>query len=484
MNAQERLSSFTMRRPTLPVTRSSRLWPAMAVATADTAAIVAAMLVALLLRARMSDEVPIGQHAILGAITLPVWLGVFSRYKLFNPPYVANIIEEFSRLVHAIGVSVLAMAAVGFMLKLDLARGWLVATFVLAVVSVVVERLVVRDATNRLRRRGWLQKPVVIVGGNKEAIALGAFLRANVALGYRVVGFIDDVEPVGQEIMEGGPVLGRLGDIVQIVRDIGARAVVIETSVFSRTTSNRLVRQLTDMGIDVELSLSIRDVATERLKVRALGRFPVVFVAPVRRHGWRAIAKRSLDIGIAAASLVLMMPLLLLVAIAVKLDSGGPVLFRQCRVGRLGKTFELYKFRTMVPDAERLLRDLLSRNEADGPLFKIRNDPRTTRIGQVLRRYSLDEWPQLWNVLRGDMSLVGPRPALPSEIGAWSQELHHRLRVKPGITGMWQVNGRSDASFEEYIRHDLYYVDNWSLLTDLAILARTAVVILRRRGAY
>ena len=182
--------------------------------------------------------------------------------------------------------------------------------------------------------------------------------------------------------------------------------------------------------------------------------------------------------GLLAAS-----PVLLITAVAIKLDSRGPVLFRQVRVGQHGKEFHVLKLRSMVTDAEARLAELKEHNEADGPLFKMSDDPRVTRVGRFIRKMSIDEIPQLWNVLRGDMSLVGPRPALPHESEEWDSLLSQRLRVKPGITGMWQVSGRSDTSFDDYTRLDLYYVDNWSLTTDLAILAKTVPVVVSGSGA-
>jgi exopolysaccharide biosynthesis polyprenyl glycosylphosphotransferase len=210
----------------------------------------------------------------------------------------------------------------------------------------------------------------------------------------------------------------------------------------------------------------------------------MIYVEPVHRSGWRALAKRAFDVSVAACGLALLAPAMLLIAVLIKLDSPGPVLFRQMRVGKDGQLFSVLKFRTMVPDAEKLLDMLRELNEADGPLFKIRRDPRVTRVGRTLRALSLDELPQLWNVVRNEMSIVGPRPALPSEVRAWAPELHKRLRVKPGLTGMWQVNGRSDVPFQEYVRLDLYYVDNWSLWTDLAICAKTLPALLLRKGSY
>jgi exopolysaccharide biosynthesis polyprenyl glycosylphosphotransferase len=199
--------------------------------------------------------------------------------------------------------------------------------------------------------------------------------------------------------------------------------------------------------------------------------------------GWQAIAKRALDVVVAAVALLLVAPVLLVLVVAVRRD-GGPALFRQERVGKDGVRFTVLKLRTMVVDAEARVAELRERNEADGPLFKLRDDPRVTPIGRLLRKTSLDELPQLLNVLRGEMSLVGPRPALPSEVEEWDDELHARLDVKPGITGRWQVSGRSDADFATYRRLDLSYVEEWSLLVDLAILLRTIPTVLFARGAY
>jgi exopolysaccharide biosynthesis polyprenyl glycosylphosphotransferase len=280
-----------------------------------------------------------------------------------------------------------------------------------------------------------------------------------------------------------GLVLGRVADTRQVVQDVQAVGVIVAATATTLDISNRLVRELTNDGIHVELSSALRDVASSRLTVRPFGRYPVVYVEPVHRSGWRTSAKRAFDVAAATFGLAGASLLILVVAVAVRIDSPGPVLFRQVRVGRNGKPFKVVKFRTMVEDAEELVIDLRDLNEADGPLFKISADPRVTRVGAVLRRFSIDELPQLWNVIRGDMSLVGPRPAIPSEVEGWLPELHERLRVKPGMTGMWQVNGRSAASWDDYVRLDLYYVDNWSLTTDLAILAKTVPAVLTSRGA-
>jgi len=279
-------------------------------------------------------------------------------------------------------------------------------------------------------------------------------------------------------------VLGTLDQTMDVIERVGASGAVIAASAMDLATSNRLIRELTDAGVHVELSSTLRDIASDRLTVRPLGRFPVVYIEPVARHGWRPVAKRTFDVVVAGFAFLFALPVLAAAAVAIKLDSKGPVLFRQTRVGQHGLPFEVLKLRTMVVDAEDRLADLLASNESDGPLFKMRDDPRVTRVGRFLRKTSIDELPQLWNVLRNEMSLVGPRPALPREIEDWGTELHQRLRVKPGITGMWQVHGRGVASFELYERLDLYYVDNWSLVNDVVIVAQTIPSVLARRGAH
>ena len=248
--------------------------------------------------------------------------------------------------------------------------------------------------------------------------------------------------------------------------------------------STRLLRRLAEAGVHVEMTSTLRDVDHRRLRVRPIGPFPVMYVEPVVRNGWRATAKRGFDVLGAGLGLLLLSPVLAFVAVAVKLDSPGPVLYGQTRVGRGNRPFRIWKFRTMVTNADELLEELAELNQDDGPLFKIDHDPRITRVGRFLRKTSIDELPQLWNVLRNEMSLVGPRPGLPSEAIHWDAELRERLRVKPGITGMWQVHGRSNASFDEYARLDLYYVHNWSLLVDIGILARAIPTVLWSKGAY
>jgi exopolysaccharide biosynthesis polyprenyl glycosylphosphotransferase len=319
---------------------------------------------------------------------------------------------------------------------------------------------------------------------NEEAIGLARSLHDDPALGYRVLGFMADDLPIDHDVDGIAPVLGGIDQTLSAVRRLNATGVLIATSAVSQAASGRLTDELADVGVHVELSSSLRDIAMRRMTIRPVGRYPIVYVEPLMHGGWRSVAKRLFDVTLASVGLLLSLPLLAIAAAAIRLNSPGPVLFHQRRVGRGGNSFEVLKLRTMVADAEQRISEVASLNEATWPLFKMRTDPRVTRVGRILRRTSIDELPQLWNVLRGSMSIVGPRPALPSEMRGWPPDMHARLKVRPGITGMWQVNGRSTSSSGDYERLDLYYVNNWSLLTDVAIILQTIPAVLATRGAY
>lgn len=415
-------------------------------------------------------------------LTIPAWLGIFANQRLYNTRFIGRRIDEFRRVVNASLLGTLTVAVAANVVGILPSRGGLVVLCLCGVVVVTIEREIARRVFLRLRSGGQMTRSVIVAGANPEGRDIAAMLQAEPWLGYEVVGFVDDNAPA-REPVPGVPLLGGVAELPGILHEYPNASVIVAASAVESAVTNRLARDLLDQGVHVELSSTLRDISSQRLTVRPLGRFPIVYVEPVTRGGWRAWAKRTFDVAGAALGLILTAPVLLAVAVAVKLDSKGPVLFRQTRVGRDSEPFPVLKVRTMVVDAEARLAELRELNEADGPLFKMANDPRITRVGRFLRVTSLDELPQLWNVLRGDMSLVGPRPALPHETEEWDALLTQRLRVKPGITGMWQVSGRSDTSFEDYTRLDLYYVDNWSLATDLAILAKTVPVVAFRRGA-
>jgi len=472
-----------VRRPHAP--RASRIRLKTLLVLADAGAVLLATAVCLVLLPLETNGRTDGRAALAALLIVPaLWSASLRGQQLYAARRVVSRTEEFRRIVHAAGASTAALALFAYLLDITTSRAWLVVLPGLAIVTLTSEREVARRVFGRLRRSGKLARDVIVVGANDEAIELAAQFDSDPSVGYRIVGFVTDrpIDSVNPSLQSR--VLGGVDRTATLVAATGAVGVVIASTAVTTAVSNRLARTLTEQGIHVELTSTLRDIVIERLTVAEIGQFPTLYVEPVHRGGWRAVAKRCFDVTVALSVLVAVSPVLAVVAVLVRRSSDGPVFFRQVRVGKDGKTFELIKFRTMVSDAESQLEALLAHNEASGPLFKMTDDPRVTRIGGCLRRTSIDELPQLWNVLRGEMSLVGPRPALPSEARTWEPALHDRLRVKPGITGMWQVNGRSTASFDQYTRLDLFYVDNWSLLTDLAILVRTLPAVVSRRGAH
>ncbi len=281
------------------------------------------------------------------------------------------------------------------------------------------------------------------------------------------------------------PVLGSIGEVNSALLAVQADTVAVAASPVATAEALRgLSYQLDGTGVDLLVAPALTNVTGTRVSIRPMAGLPLLHLEEPELAGVRKLVKTGFDVLVALVLLILLLPVLLTIGLAVRLSSRGPALFRQERVGRAGAPFTVLKFRSMYDDAEARLAELRHLNDHDGVLFKLRNDPRVTPVGRVLRKYSLDELPQLVNVLRGQMSLVGPRPPLPSEVARYDGHAHRRLLVKPGITGLWQVSGRSDLSWEETVRLDLQYVENWSLGLDISVLAKTAIAVLRPSGAY
>jgi len=400
----------------------------------------------------------------------------FAKDKLYISRFNTRRTDEFRRLVNSISKATTGLIVVVYLLNLDLNRTLLISVVCINLVLLVLEREIVRRWFQKKRRGGTLQRKVVLVGGNDEGSSIAEMIESHKYLGYKVV------EKVDLSLAQDPNELTTI--VLSSARLNNADSVIVAASAIDMKSSNRLVRDLVEAGIHVELSSTLADIAPDRLTVRTLGKFPIIYIEPRHRSGWRHMAKRTFDLTISGLAILCISPILLGIALIIKATSRGPVLFKQERVGKDAEPFNVFKFRTMVVDAEDLLKNLDGINEGAGPLFKMKDDPRVTGIGKFLRKTSLDELPQLFNVLKNEMSLVGPRPALQSEMQDWEFDLYGRLRVKPGITGMWQVSGRSSTTFEQYTRLDLYYVDNWSLLIDLSILIKTIPAVLKSEGAY
>jgi len=330
-----------------------------------------------------------------------------------------------------------------------------------------------------LRKRGKCLEPVVVVGNDADAASIAALLKRHPEFGYRICGLVAHAAPA--VLSDAGiPLLGPPGETLEIVSRVRATGTILSAGGLSPALRNRLLCDLIAAGVFVQLSTGLSGISYRRLRPMPLGRQPFVGVEPIALGQTQLLAKRLLDVVIAPLVLLLTAPILIGAAVLIKIEDRGPILFRQLRVGRDGHEFTLCKLRTMTINAEERLADLAARNEREGPLFKVTDDPRVTRIGRVLRATSIDELPQLINVLLGQMTLVGPRPALPNEVEHFDEELLGRHQVTPGITGMWQVEARDDPSFESYRLYDMFYVENWSLELDLAIILGTVTSTIGR----
>lgn len=415
---------------------------------------------------------------------LPLWLLVLHLSGAYRPQYLNTGGDAFRRFVSGASVGTLTLGFVSFALNLSLSRLYVGLLFAFVLVLGSATRLAVRADLRRRRVRGRFQQNVVIAGADEEAVETAQALQRDDHGGYRAVGFVAEDLPVGSVVVEGLSVLGRPEEILDVAYDTRAGLVLASPSGLRPGTLRELTTSLEGSPVDFAVAPSLFQVVSRRVTVESVANVPILHVDQVRLERGKAFLKRTFDLAVAVLLLMGTMPVLVVAAALVRFGDGGPALFRQVRVGRGGREFEIVKLRTMVVDAEERLADIEHLNEAGHAFFKVREDPRVTRVGRFLRKWSIDELPQLWNVLRGDMSLVGPRPPLPNEVEKYEAWQLRRLRVRPGITGVWQTSGRSEVPFDEAVRLDLFYIENWSLGFDLFLLGKTVLAVLGRRGAY
>ncbi|PZF57702.1 sugar transferase [Curtobacterium sp. MCSS17_008] len=421
-----------------------------------------------------------------GPAIVLLWSAMLAGFRTREARIAGVGAEEYRRVLTASLTTCATVAVVAYSAQLDIARGYVAIAFPLGTALLVTGRRAARSVLAHRRARGELLQDVLVVGELVDVRYVGRRIAATPAAGYRVAAVATTGDDVGSSVALGAadvPVVGSVDDVLDLAAERGVGAVVVAGAIpGGHERLRRLGWQLEERGIELVVSSPLADVAGGRVHERPVDGLPLMHVeAPDYRC---RTGKRAVDVLGASIGLLLLAPVFVAVALAIRIDDGGPVVFRQQRVGRGSRLFSICKFRTMCVDAEDRVAELSAENEGAGPLFKIRQDPRVTRVGAFLRRSSLDELPQLWNVLTGAMSLVGPRPALPCEVAAYEDFADRRLLVTPGITGLWQVSGRSDLDWAEGVRLDLHYVENWSFLHDVAILARTIPSVLRSRGAY
>ncbi len=450
----------------------------------------------LLVCAAVTLAIPVRFHEDIGhqtflflkpALLLPiVWSVSLAVSGAYERRYLGLGPEEFKRVGNAAVRAIAVISFVCFAYKANVSRGYVAYALAFATAFTLLGRYVTRKRLHRRRIRGEACHRVLVIGSRHSVASLINTVRREPVAGYAVVGACLDTPATELKVAgKSVPVLGSLLQAAGAAQTVGASTIAVTAAPgFGEDDLRRLAWELEGSGIELVVAPALTNVAGPRVHIRPVAGLPLLHLEEPDLEGGGQLLKTAIDRVVALTVLTLLLPLLVLIAIAIKLTSEGPALFRQDRLGKNGRTFTIYKFRTMYAGAEKEFTSLIEASDLpQGLFFKLAADPRVTKVGRWLRRYSLDELPQLINVLRGDMSLVGPRP-LPIEVVQHEPDVVRRLLVRPGITGLWQISGRSDLSPEEALRMDLYYVENWSLAFDLMILWKTAFVVIRGSGAY
>ncbi|WP_366943477.1 sugar transferase [uncultured Williamsia sp.] len=458
----------------------------------DAVVVVVAVVAAELARFGTELMIPVARLEIpavfVAAAIAGLWFVLLNIMRVADLRIIGAGPTEFSRVVSASVTLFGLLAIVDLLFKLNIARGFIALALPLGTFGLLLSHFLWRVNLKAARRRRACLDHVLVIGGERSARQLIAHLNRNPELGFEVVGVCLPSPGMRTEITIGNhrvPVLGEFADAGDAVVASRATTVAVTSAeVLGHSAMRELSWQLEGLHVDMVVDPGVIDVAGPRMLVRPVAGLPLLHVEKPTYQGANRIMKATVDRCGALGALLVAAPVLIACAIAVKLDSPGPVFYRAQRIGLNNEPFSMWKFRSMCVDADARLADLQAKNEGAGLLFKLRDDPRVTRVGKFLRRYSLDELPQLFNVLGGSMSLVGPRPPLPSEVQRYTGPIARRMLVRPGITGLWQVSGRSDLNWEESVRLDLSYVENWSIAQDLAILWRTVRTVVSSRGAY
>jgi exopolysaccharide biosynthesis polyprenyl glycosylphosphotransferase len=412
------------------------------------------------------------------------WLGALTMARCYEPRFLGKGTDDLLRLLDVALKLMGVVAVLSLLAQNPVARTFTIVAFPILIGVGLITRLVAHTIQVRAQARGIAVHRALVVGTERATAEMLRRLAQRNDHSVRIVGAL--VDRSREDHVEGVPIVGHSHDVRRALEDCEADTLIVAAwSTFSQQELRHLSWTLEDSKVDVLVTPNLTDVAGSRISVRPVVGLPLLHVERPEFSGSRRVVKALFDRSVAAISLLLLSPFLLGLAIAVRLDSPGPAFFKQTRVGRNGRVFRMVKLRTMHVNADAMLEALQESNEhGDGPLFKMKDDPRITRVGSVLRRTSLDELPQLINVLLGQMSLVGPRPPLPTEVAQYGDDVHRRLLVKPGMTGLWQVSGRSDLDWDESVRLDLYYVENWSFLMDVSIISQTFRAVIKARGAY
>ncbi|HQV05065.1 sugar transferase [Novosphingobium sp.] len=428
-------------------------------------------------------------YLVASAALAACWLAMLAAFNTRSVRVIGSGVEEYRRVATS-GFALFGFVAiVSLLFQLDLARIYLATAFPLGIVGLLLSRRVWRSSLSRARAKGDYQARVLVVGSLRAVRDFVATIDKEPSHGYDVVAACVTNAASGPQELSCGqhtvPVLGNENDVIDAIEQTGADTLAVANAeTYGIRGMRDLVWQIEPYEVDLVVAPGVVDVAGPRLAMTPVAGLPLLHVERPQYHGAERALKRILDLTIASTALLVLSPLMIVTALAVKLTSPGPIIYKANRIGLNGEPFSMYKFRSMVQNADKQREDLVEQNEGAGPLFKMRDDPRITPVGKFIRRFSIDELPQLFNVLNRSMSVVGPRPPLAEETAAYDEMVTRRMLVRPGVTGLWQVSGRSDLSWEDSVRLDLYYIENWSILGDLFILMRTVRAVVSQSGAY
>ena len=412
---------------------------------------------------------------------------IIYAYRLYDWDKIYKGSGYYSRLLKAIVYNIIVIILVGYIFNLfTFSRKWIGLLALLCIVSIFVSRFLIENITRRLMKKLNISFKTIIVGIGENAERIKDSLKKHPQEGYEIIGYVDEKSRVNEAKGKNKSIkiLGNLNSIVDIIKDNSIQAIIISGTEFKYFEVLEILEKLKEYDVSVLLFPGFFEFSMKRVDMREVGGVPLLQVANVGFSGINLLLKNLMDYFLGSITFIIFIPIYLIIGIAIKLNSKGPVFYQQERYTKDCKTFYMYKFRSMYIDADKRLNELKKYNEADGPIFKMKRDPRITKVGRLIRRFSIDELPQIINVLKGELSIVGPRPPLPKEVEQYDGWEIKRMNVKQGITGFWQVSGRSELSFEEMARLDLYYIQNWSIEMDVKILLKTIPTVLFGRGAY
>jgi exopolysaccharide biosynthesis polyprenyl glycosylphosphotransferase len=443
---------------------------AVGLALSDSLCVVVALLASYATR-YPGELVPAREAVVIGLAPL-VWIGVFYTFNLYAPQHLSAP-EELRRVIGASGVGIVLLAMGSFWSKSSFSRAWVGLTWVLVLLLVLLSRRWWRAYQWRLQIDGRLALRTLVVGTSAEASRLVENLEV-AASGFLPLGHVQASDPTVPA--NRLPILGRIGELDRLIREHAAECLFVASTGITEADMSRVTQVARQAEVEVRVLANLPQMLTSRLAFLKVGAAIAVALRPVRLSGRQAAMKRAIDLAVASVALLLSLPLWPVITLAIRLDSRGPALFHQGRVTKDGRIFRIHKFRTMRTDGPAL--------DTTTPFFKLESDPRLTRVGVLLRKLSLDELPQLWNVLTGEMSIVGPRPLPVDQVAANADLLTPRQAVPAGVTGWWQINGRSGVTPEEALRLDLFYIENWSPTLDLYIMLKTFGAVAGRQGAH